>query len=102
MTTTKVSRWVYFDTANKRWPPKLPGVYVIFFNGQVFYVGSSGTSVFARCRSHYKCLRWKDVDKSKLFIKWRGSDRFGDWAMRELRLIRKLRPLRNDKHVAGK
>jgi len=78
----------------------LPGCYVIYLDGALSYIGQS-SNVRKRISNHR--LRygygagvitpWGQF--SDCCIKVRYSTKYGDWAMRELRLIRKLRPCLN-------
>lgn len=82
---------------------RLPGVYVAIGDGEVQYVGSS-RNIRQRLtgrlpRLHYsesgRVTRtvWGDFDDFQLKVRY--SKKYGDWLMRELRLIRRLRPIHN-------
>jgi excinuclease UvrABC nuclease subunit len=89
-------------------PPALPGVYVIFVNGQVAYVGSS-MNMRARFVGHkfrFGFARnihtpWGSFPDTSpggsdaVTCKFRTSRRLGDWLMWEFRLIRRLQPIFN-------
>lgn len=72
-----------------------PGVYVIFGDGLLVYIGSS-RDVGARLRSHLVATGSGEGFKTKwgLFkdtkIKIRPSKKYGDWLMYEARLLRRL------------
>jgi hypothetical protein len=93
------SRWFKAHPITDELPHE-PAVYVIYVEGVASYVGQT-VSLRLRFREHK--FMWgygpevqtpwgmaKDV-----FIKASKSRKFGDWAMRELRLIRRLRPINN-------
>jgi excinuclease UvrABC nuclease subunit len=88
-----------------RWKlPHCAGVYAVYIDGQLVYIGQS-SDIANRIANHrfrfgYRknvILPWNgDVpDTSKISLKIKRSKRFGDWAMWELRLIRRLKPIYN-------
>jgi hypothetical protein len=97
-TTRSTSRWVTADPLLYWRLPHVPAVYAIVLNGRVKYIGQT-TNLFKRF-NNYKMrdgfgggafTPWGQF-KGDLKVRYSGSKRFGDWAMRELRLIRRLRP----------
>lgn len=80
-----------------------PGVYAIFLDGKLFYIGS-GLSLRNRISSHYRpCLfsnayftRWGYKDSVRVKIK--RSNQKGDWLMDEFRLLKRLKPEGNKLH----
>jgi excinuclease UvrABC nuclease subunit len=89
--------------------PRTPSVYAIYLDGELVYVGQS---VDLRNRFHEHKIRygyakdirlpWVDVpDTTSIQIKASASRKYGDWAMRELRLIRRLKP-RFNRHGLGR
>lgn len=97
-----MSRWVEFGDLSL--PSELlvkPACYVVFGDGRVQYVGS--TMNMQRRLSKHGAVRvlygastetpWGIFRDFK--IKIRYSTKYGDWAMRELRLIRRLKPTQN-------
>jgi hypothetical protein len=93
------SRWVSFDG----WVilPHQPACYVIYLDGELSYIGQT-TDLSKRIAGHgirigygsgYITNDWGYYDN--VVIKARFSTRFGDWAMRELRLIARLQPRLN-------
>lgn len=85
--------------------PDQPGVYVIFDGDKVLYVGSSCKM---RARLHQHGINWAHYSTClktpwgffrKGNVKFRPSRKYGDWAMVELRLIRRLRPRHNKRHI---
>lgn len=103
---TTNSRWRTVDLYGRRkWSniPSEPGVYVFIRDGRAIYVGQS---VNLRSRlSHYRGRQVYPGDRLDVQPVWRDhpigdnsilkistSRRYGDWLMRELRLIRRLRP----------
>lgn len=79
-----------------------PGCYVIYCDEQLVYVGQS-TNVQKRIKSYdFGYTRYSNTGIHtpwglcrKLVIKIRKSIRYGDWAMVELRLIKRLQPKLN-------
>jgi hypothetical protein len=93
--------WVSADPL-KYWAlPEVPAVYVICVNGRAMYVGQT-INLFRRFNAYRMraafgvgaLTPWGQVE-GDLSLKFSRSRRFGDWAMRELRLIRRLRPVWN-------
>lgn len=89
---------VYKDAWLPRFP-HAPGVYVVFGDGQLLYVGSS-TDLYKRI-VHGHCIGVRGYGGlittpwgkfKNVCIKCRVSKRYGDWAMREVRLIHRLNP----------
>jgi len=80
---------------------KEPGCYVIFLNGQLGYIGQS-KDVKNRMQNHGIDIgRYSSQIKTpwgyfkNILVKVKYSERCGDWAMWELRLLSKLNPLYN-------
>lgn len=80
--------------------PSLPGVYVVILDGRAIYVGQS-ENIRLRFISQHRVKRtgnivktpWGELPvKDTLRIKFKISRRMGDWAMWEVRLIKRLRP----------
>lgn len=91
------SRWVCYDISNGDIIPRKPGCYVIYGDNELIYIGQAA-NVGIRILNHKIRLGWgssvitpwgnfKDVK-----VKVHFSVKYGDWAMRELRLIAKLQP----------
>lgn len=88
------SRWITAKD-NSDLPP-VPGCYAIYLKSRLFYVGST-KNLRLRFRGHqidanrvaYKTFAGSPKD---IQIKYRPSVKFGDWAMVELRLIKRLQP----------
>lgn len=92
--------WKVFSWRDLTEMPRQPAVYAVYINGELIYIGQS---VDLRNRfyehkirySYAKEIRlpWVDVpDDTEVTIKASISRKYGDWAMRELRLIRRLKP----------
>jgi hypothetical protein len=76
--------------------PNVPACYVFIVGGQVVYVGSTA-NLNTRMRQHKNKTRGRDLPwpHSDVYVKYRPSKKWGDWAMLELRLIRRLQPVGN-------
>lgn len=97
-------RWREFDPlAHVDLPLNMPAVYAIYIDGELVYIGQTA-NLRGRFQTHH--LRpgyarniitpWGDLPGSaKITAKAKPSRRYGDWAMIELRLIRRLRPRLN-------
>jgi excinuclease UvrABC nuclease subunit len=97
-----MSNWVAFDFVNSE-PniPDKPGVYAIFGDGILIYIGQS-SNVWKRLLSHNLRLTyssWGGITPWGTFrsivVKVRRSQREGDWLMIEHRLIKRLQPSMN-------
>jgi hypothetical protein len=100
-------RWRSYSIAESWWLNLQPlaGVYVVVMDGRAGYVGQS-SNVRNRMSQH-NIRRVGDVYVTPwgtcrtCVVKIGGTRRHGDWLMRELRLIRRLRPFGNKKHMAA-
>lgn len=94
--------WEQLEPADHPWFPKRPACYVIFVAGRPFYVGQT-RSLADRFRSYRiefsyggrteRMTPWGCLEHVTLKVKW--GRRYGDWLMREARLIRRLQPPMN-------
>lgn len=83
-----------------RYYPSVGGCYAIYLDGQLRYVGCA-----QNLRARLSTYRIRQGWGGGYFTPWgqfpsvrvkvRSSRRFGDWAMHEIRLIRRLRPSLN-------
>lgn len=103
-----MSNWTTIDFVSDLYFQNAPGVYAIYIDGVLVYIGSTN-NIKSRMCQHQICLArysnsvvtpWGYFTDVK--IKIRRSQCFGDWAMIELRLIRKLRPRFNYRGVKRK
>lgn len=95
------SRWVIVDDPWSYHEFEMRGgVYVVYADGVLIYIGQSA-NVRARIGRHKIRLTlhnqyhtpWGHFNR--LLVKVSYCRRFGEWAMREMRLIRRLRPREN-------
>lgn len=90
------SRWVTLVVGEALFP-RLPACYVIYIDGRLSYVGQAG-DLAVRMSAHGLRTGYGGAVLSKwgqhrsVVVKARFSTLYGDWAMRELRLIRRLQP----------
>lgn len=81
--------------------PRCAACYVFIVDNRCVYVGST-VNMNVRMRAHRNPARdrtpipWKHQD---ILVKYRPSKKYGDWLMLELRLIRRLKPVGNQKGV---
>jgi hypothetical protein len=93
------SRWVDLP---KTKPAPYGGncVYVIYIDGSPHYVGQTN-SLYMRMLGHAKRSGWRFGDAG-VRIKVSFNKRYGEHAMRELRLIARLKPAGNKLHRMGR
>jgi hypothetical protein len=100
------SRWLsinYFD--GRKNLPTVACCYVIYFDGELRYIGSTGNLRNRFCGHAFRysygksfITPWGEFDLPiNITIKLRPSRRYGDWLMVEARLIRRLQPVFNSK-----
>lgn len=85
-------RWVQFQVRSGL--PRLPCCYVIQIDGLTVYVGQT-LDLRSRMCTHRRT--WLNAASGVVRLKVRFGERYGDWAMREARLIRRLNPPMNKK-----
>src|SRR5690242_8942280 len=68
------------------------GVYAIFQADRLLYIGSS-INIRSRIWAHLATARFIGV--KGLSVKYKKSQRYGDWLMTEARLLKRLRPRLN-------
>lgn len=95
-----MSRWR--STKSLVLMPQVSCCYAIYIEGKLVYVGSA-LNLRTRFAAHQIaygriCCRPFRGDPSTALVKYRPSVRYGDWAMVELRLIDRLKPILNQKH----
>jgi hypothetical protein len=89
-----MSRWKRIRYPGSR-PPTIACVYVFYGNGRPVYIGST-SNLFARLHGHrisrLSAHRWATPWGTfrTLWVKYRIAKRYGEWAMAELRLIRRV------------
>ena len=109
-TLAKARNWLSIDLLEEKLHlPMLACCYVIYFNGALKYIGSTSN---LRNRFSGHSIRygygknlitpWGDFDLPiRLIVKYRPSNKYGDWLMQECRLIRRLQPVFN-KRLKGR
>lgn len=102
-------QWHLFDPFTGAGLPRAPGVYVFFFDGRPVYIGSSNNLQgrlwqhrfeYARVSSDQHTPWGFQPGYTVITGKLRVSFRYGEWAMTELRLIKRLQPRYNIHHRA--
>jgi excinuclease UvrABC nuclease subunit len=92
------SKWVKYDFDHSfPYISRHPGVYVIYGDGKIIYIGQS-FDVKSRITNHkIRCgfsnnifTPWGFYRDIKIKVKY--AAKYGDWAMNELRLIKKIKP----------
>lgn len=94
-------KWHYTIPIKPYDVPQEPGVYAIYIDRVLVYIGQS-TNLFQRlCSYNINFARYSDSIETpwgngfKVHCKYSLSSRYGDWLMREARLIRRLQPSGN-------
>ncbi|MCA3064722.1 GIY-YIG nuclease family protein [Aquidulcibacter sp.] len=99
------NRWHLFELLTMDSPllPTCAGVYVVYFDDELVYVGSSN-NVRKRLHEHkfkygyannFRSSWGVATESTRVFVKVKPSSRVGQWAMDEIRLINRLRPKGN-------
>ena len=105
-----MSKWQTFNLyPNKQELPIKSCVYGVYFDDDLVYIGQTKNlrNRFNEHRFRYSYGKtiitpWQEVDSDvEISIKVRFSERYGDWAMWEIRLIRKINPLFNSHYKKG-
>lgn len=108
-----MSHWKIYDYFEFKWPEleERPGCYVIYLDGQLSYIGQA-SNIKARVSSYrprfgygntiFHLVGGKEGICKQYLVKVRYSSRIGDWAMREIRLIKRLQPPLNNTHGGKK
>lgn len=86
--------------------PITPAVYAIYFDDDLVYIGSSNNirNRFSGHAFRYGYAKnivtpWQELPISVVItMKYRTVKKIGEWAMREIRLITRLRPFFNFHH----
>ena len=100
-------RWLRYELFSGRGAlPRLAGVYAVYFDEQLVYIGSSVdiANRFSEHKIRYGYAKniitpWCTVPAStSITIKVKRSRVRGDWAAWEIRLIHRLRPEFNRQH----
>jgi excinuclease UvrABC nuclease subunit len=102
--------WIEYDPLRLESAKNDPCVYCVKINGAVVYVGSTRRFRTRFYEHRIRCgyakniiLPWGEVNHdAELSVKVSFSKKYGDWAMRELRLIKRLEPKFNIAHKNSK
>ena len=98
-----MSNWEPFDPATTN--DSTPACYAIYIRGELVYVGQT-INLAGRMKTHGFSRRGAGPTTTpwgrffSVSAKRRRVMRYGDWAMVELRLIRRLNPRCNSQHSA--
>lgn len=104
--TVRKHGWNTYDyLSGLRGLPNIACCYAVYFDGSLRYIGSTNDlrnrfSGHAFRHSYAKSFitPWGEFDLPlSITIKYSASRRYGDWLMREARLIRRLKPVFNKK-----
>jgi excinuclease UvrABC nuclease subunit len=99
-----MSRWHDFDPESVDLP-QVPACYAIYVDGEVSYVGQTDNLAKRMSGHGIQPARYSALTETpwgafrNVRGKYRVSQRYGDWAMVELRLLRRLRPRFNRRHI---
>lgn len=100
-------RWAQYQMFGARGSlPRIAGVYAVYFDSALVYIGSSVdiANRFSEHKIRHGYGRniitpWGDVPaETAITLKVKRSRVRGDWAMWEIRLIHRLRPVHNRQH----
>ena len=104
---SRSSQWISCNPCRPSTLPIGAGVYVVLIDGKPVYVGQSQR---LRARFYEHQFRhgfgkeiitpWGDFSNAQsIVVKCKESRRMGDWAMWEIRLIHRLKPMFNKTHL---
>lgn len=107
-----MSFWVSYNIDNLSDIKPLPATYVIYSDKGLIYIGQASNaklrlgSYKIRPASYsngvFHSIKDPEVYSKHILVKVFYSRRMGDWAMREIRLIKRLKPLLNNTHGGQK
>jgi excinuclease UvrABC nuclease subunit len=89
--------WIAYDAAHWYELPAKPACYAIYLDGKLSYVGQA-RNLQKRMQSYHIRYRLSDSVSTpwgsykQAIVKIHFARQFGDWAMREARLIERLQP----------
>lgn len=104
-------KWIEYGLIPKGFTgylPSKPCVYAVYFDGRLVYIGQTNNLMnrfsSGRFRHGYEneiITPWGEIPGGTVVtIKAKYSERYGDWAMWEIRLIHRLQPEFNRHHKA--
>ena len=100
-----MSNWKKLNPCDIASVPNTPCVYCFIHKNVVVYVGSTlrFRSRFYEHNIRYGYAKnivtpWGSFDDGSVLLKIKPFKKYGDWAMNELRLIKKLKPIFNKTH----
>lgn len=104
-----MSKWLMFDLLTRRPKSSLPDrpcVYAVYFGCDLVYIGQTNRLCnrfaehkFRRGYANEIITPWCELPgDTQVTIKAKFSERYGDWAMWEIRLIHRLKPIFNFHH----
>ena len=91
------SRWLTVDPASASKIPSQACVYVIYKDGVPQYVGQTA-SLYMRLHTHRNASSRLFFRDPGIIVKYSFNRRYGEHAMREIRLIAAIRPPLNRAH----
>lgn len=95
---TRKSLWISFTLLDNL--PCWPCCYVIYIHRKLAYIGETESLRTRMCKHRYGIL--SDLPESEVIIKAKLCRRYGEWAMTERRLIKRLQPPLNRKGVLSR
>ena len=94
------SNWIKYTVENNYTIEPKPACYVVYLNGKLVYVGQSANTK-KRIQNHGFRFGYSNViytpwgQADDVLFKVKYTKKYGDWAMIELRLIKRLKPKYN-------
>lgn len=88
-------RWIKLDPFAPNFLPSHACCYVIQLDGKTIYVGQT---LNLRDRFYSHTLH-RQHPREQITLKVKFGQRYGDWAMREARLVERLKPILNVRTV---
>ncbi len=99
----KTTRWrklTRFDIDWGKEIPERPGVYALYLENSLLYIGSS-SNLKSRLNNHPFVRRSDSVRTDFKYLKFKVCSKYGEWLMLEARLIKRAKPPLNLKGHSG-
>lgn len=80
--------------------PEWPCCYAVYLDNELIYIGQT-ENLLSRFRQHRSKKEWFDYG-GRILLKVKLPRKYGQWAMDEIRLLKRLRPCENKASVLSR